>query len=198
MKLLKQIGLTLDEEEQRLVKRKVLQICLELQDMRDCLVEGARNILSIQEINLYYDPNCLLSDPSVRFFGLEWKPVFSTCKKIYQDMVIFWAHLVEENTVDCRLLRKTFAALDKLENDVGNHGLAVLETRFSSAGTMVEQNQDTRRNSCHQYKIKHEETKSSKRSLSWKGIGAKKHIALLVGLVTKNPVLGLEENLIEV
>ena len=164
LKLLKQIGLTLDEEEQRLVKRKVLQICLELQDMRDCLVEGARNILSIQEIEQYYDPNCLLADPSVRFFGFEWKPVFSTCKKIYQDMVIFWAHLVEENTVDCRLLRKTLSALDKLENDVENHGLAVLERRFSSArgaGNMEGKKQDTRRNSCHQYKIIQEKTKSS-------------------------------------
>ena len=30
----------------------------------------------------------------------------------------------------------------------------------------------TRRNSCHQYKIKQEETKSSKRPLSWRGIVA--------------------------
>ena len=77
---LEQIGLTVDEEEQMLVKRRCLQISLELQDMKDCLVDGARDILSFQEIDQYYDPNCLLSDPSVRFFGLEWKPVFSTCK----------------------------------------------------------------------------------------------------------------------
>ena len=132
--------------------------------MKDCLVEGARNILSIQEIEQYYDPNCLLADPSVRFFGFEWKPVFSTCKKIYQDMVIFWAHLVEENTVDGRLLRKTLSALDKMENDVENHGLVVLERRLSSArgaGNMEGKKQDTRRNSCHQYKIIQEKTKSS-------------------------------------
>ena len=92
-------------------------------------------------------------------------------------MVMFWAHLVEDNTVDCELLRKTLAALDKLENDVENHGLAVLKKRFSSyrrAGTMVEQEENTRRNSSQQYRIKEEEQKSSKRSLSCKGIGAKK------------------------
>ena len=77
--------------------------------------------------------------------------------------------------MDCKQLGRALAALDKLENDVENHGLAVLERRFSSdrwAGKMVQQKKETRRNSCHQYKIKQEETKSSKRPLSWRGIVA--------------------------
>ena len=62
-------------------------------------------------------------------------------------MVTFWANLVEENNVDCKQLGRALAALDKLENDVGNHGLVVLERRFSSdrwAGQMVQQKKETR------------------------------------------------------
>ena len=63
--------------------------------MKDSLMEFKRNIISIHEIEQFCDPGSFLSDTSVRFFGLEWKPVFSTCRRIYQDMVMFWAHLVE-------------------------------------------------------------------------------------------------------
>ena len=123
LKVLKKIGLTLDQEEQVLVKRRVLQICLELEDMKDSLVQSARNILSMEEMDQLDDEH--YNDPSVRFFGLEWRTVLTLCDSIYQDMVMFWAQLAEENTVDCSKLERTLAALDKLEHDVGNHALAV-------------------------------------------------------------------------
>ena len=44
---------------------------------------------------------------------------------------MFWAHMVEENTVDCIMLLKTEAALNELEKDVENRGLAVTEKRTS-------------------------------------------------------------------
>ena len=89
--------------------------------MKDCLMEVKRNIISIHEIEQFCDPGSFLSDTSVRFFGLEWKPVLSTCRSLSQDMVMFLAHLVEKKTRDCQHLGRAFEALDKLENDVGNH-----------------------------------------------------------------------------
>ena len=101
LKVLRKIGLAVDEEGQRLVKRRVFQICLELQDMKDCMMKVAKNILSIQAIEQLDDQYRLLTDPIVSN-SLGW----NICRNIYKDMVIFWAHMVEENTVDCKLLMK--------------------------------------------------------------------------------------------
>ena len=150
LKVLRKIGLTVDEEEQRLVKRRVLQICLELQDMKDCMLKVAKDIQSIEQLD---DQDSLLTDPIVSN-SLGW----NICRNIYKDMVMFWAHMVEENTVDCKLLMKILAALDKLENDAENHGVAVLEKRSSSEmsfSQIMEQKPDTRSNSCHLKNIKH-------------------------------------------
>ena len=50
LQILKQLALTSDIEEQKLVRRRVLQKFLELQDMKDCMKEGAKDNLSILEI----------------------------------------------------------------------------------------------------------------------------------------------------
>ena len=124
-----------------------MQICLELQDMTDCMMKVAKNILSIQAIEQLDDQDSLLTDPIVSN-SLGW----NICRNIYKDMVMFWAHMIEENTVDCKLLMKILAALDKLENDAENHGVAVLEKRSSSEmsfSQIMEQKPDTRSNSCH-------------------------------------------------
>ena len=149
---LEQIGLTVDEEEQMLVKRRCLQISLELQDIKDCLVEGARNILTMQGIEDIDNHLYLDTDPSVRFFVLEWRTVFKICEKIYQDMTTFWTLLEETYTVTSNMLARTLSALDKLEYDVGNHDVAVHEKRFIVEQLEIEggQEQGRRSKSCYQ------------------------------------------------
>ena len=93
LQVLKDLAFTSDTDEQKLVKRKVLQICLELQDMKDCMKEGARSILARQEIEQLDNQHYHDTDLSVRFFGLEWRPVFTICEDIYQDMTSFWKGL---------------------------------------------------------------------------------------------------------
>ena len=131
-----------------------MQISLELQDIKDCLVEGARNILTMQGIE-YIDNHLYLdTDPSVRFFGLEWRTVFKICEKIFQDMTTFWTLLEETNTVTTNMIARTLSALDKLEHDVGSHDVAVHEKRFIVEQLEIEggQDQGRRRKSCYQYK----------------------------------------------
>jgi hypothetical protein len=86
LQVLKHLVLTSDSKEQNLAKRRVLQIYLELQDMKDCMKEGARDILYRQEIEQLDNQHYHDTDPSVRFFGLEWRSVFNICKEIYKDM----------------------------------------------------------------------------------------------------------------
>jgi hypothetical protein len=125
LQVLKHLALTSDTEEQKLAKRRVLQICLELQDMKDCMKEGARNILFRQEIEQLDNQHYHDTDPSVRFFGLEWKSVLNICEEIYQDMSSFWTQLEEENTVTYIILSRTLFRLNKLEYDVCNHAVAL-------------------------------------------------------------------------
>ena len=131
LQVLKHLALTSNTEEQKLAKRRVLQICLELQDMKDCMKEGASNILCRQEIEQLDNQHYHDTDPSVRFFGLEWRSVFNICEEIYQDMSSFWTQLEEENTVNPIVLARTISALNKLDYDVGNHAIALHEKRHS-------------------------------------------------------------------
>ena len=168
---LEQIGLTVDEEEHILVRRRCLQISLELQDMKDCLVEGARNILTMQGIEDIDNQLYLDTDSSVRFFGLEWRTVFKICLKIYQDMTTFWTLLEEPHIVNYNLLARTLSALDKLEYDVGNHDVAVHEKRFIVEQLEIEggQDQGRRRKSCYQYKDRQGKARSRQKSFSLMG-----------------------------
>ena len=78
-------------------------------------------------------------------------------------MFIFW------NTVDC-MLSRTVRVLEKLEHDVENHALAVLEKRYSVeqlSTQMREHGHGTRRSSCYHSKVKQEKTKTRKHSFSW-------------------------------
>ena len=107
LQVLKDIGLTLDEDQQKMVRRRALQICLELQDMKDCLRDSARNIHLRQEMEILGLEECSGTDPSVRFFGLEWNPVCKMCDEIFEDMDSFWTELKKNNTVDAALLWST-------------------------------------------------------------------------------------------
>jgi hypothetical protein len=172
--VLKHLALTTDQEEQKLAKRRVLQICLELQDMKDCMKEGAMNILSRQEIEQLDNQQYHDTDPSVRFFGLEWRSVSKICEEIYQDMTSFWTQLEEENTVNTIQLVRSLSALNKLEYDVSNHAVALHEKKHSSESVHVEEKQKLRRKSCHHYnKAKHEKIGSRQTSLGWMGRGSK-------------------------
>jgi hypothetical protein len=157
LQVLKDLAFTSDIEEQKLVKRRILQICLELQDMKDCMKEGARSLLSIQEIEQLDNRDYHDTDPSVRFFGLEWRSVFTICEDIYQ----------EEHTMNHTILARVLSALNKLEYDVGNHAVALHEKRHSVEHVHVEEKHSKRRKSCHHYKAKHERLRSRQTSLSW-------------------------------
>ena len=82
------------------------------------------------------------TDPSVMFFGLEWRTVFKICEKIFQDMTTFWTLLEETYTVTSNILARTLSALDRLEYDVGNHDVAVHEKRFIVEQLVIEEGQE--------------------------------------------------------
>jgi hypothetical protein len=143
----------------------------ELQVMKDCLVEGARIILSKKEIEEIDNQLSLNTDPSVRFFGLKWRTVFRVCKKIFQEMTTFWTLLEKTHTVTAIMLARTLSALDMLEDDFGNHDIAVHEKRFIVEELEIEggQKQGRRRKSCYQYKDRQGKARSRQKSFSLMG-----------------------------
>ena len=127
------LDLTKVEEEQQLVKRRSLQISLELQDMKDNLMQLSSNS---QMNNEGESEGQQCSDPSVTFFGLEWKAVFKTCRWISKELNTLLEHLLEENVVGSSRLEKLLVEIGELENDVMNHKVAVFRD-ISTYGTIA-------------------------------------------------------------
>ena len=131
LEVLQQIGLTVDEEGQVLAKRRALQTCLELQDLKDNIIKTARSLLSRQEVEQVVGNTWQPIDPSVQFFGLEWEPAFKMWSRIGQDMMNFWRTVENHKAVDLDLLASTVGAIERLEHDVVNHAVAVGEKKLT-------------------------------------------------------------------
>ena len=116
------LDLTKVEEEQQMVKRRSLQISLELQDMKDNLMQLSSNS---QMNNEGESEGQQCSDPSVTYFGMEWKAIFKTCRWISKELNTLLEHLLEENVVGSYSLEKLLVEIGGLENDVMNHKMAV-------------------------------------------------------------------------
>ena len=158
------MDLTKVEEEQQLVKRRSLQISLELQDMKDNLVQLSGNS---QVPNEEENEGQQCSDPSVRFFGMEWKAIFKTCRWISKELDTLLEHLLAEINDGSSRVEKLLVEIRGLENDVMNHKMAVFrdisvyETISSNA---LKEHQLERSHSCkdrgQRERVKHTSTKS--------------------------------------
>merc|ERR1712244_179420 len=87
------IGNTSKEEELILVKRRLLQIVTELEDIKEDLVYLVRDQLSPRQLALLLETNdedqAVDTDPSVQFFGVEWNSVFARCFSLGLNIRIF-------------------------------------------------------------------------------------------------------------
>lgn len=92
MEQVRDIGTTNKESELSLVKRRLLQIVSELEDIREDLVYMVRDQLSPRQLDLLLETNddeAVDADPSIQFFGVEWNSVFARCFGLGLNMRIF-------------------------------------------------------------------------------------------------------------
>merc|ERR1712154_134932 len=93
MEHVRDIGNTSKEEELILVKRRLLQIVTELEDIKEDLVYLVRDQLSPRQLALPLETNdedqAVDTDPSVQFFGVEWNSVFARCFSLGLNIRIF-------------------------------------------------------------------------------------------------------------
>ena len=128
----KELGVSVREEDLRLVKRRVVQIVAELQDIRDTLVDSVKDKLSPRQMSvLDIDQEEVETDPSVQFFGIEWDSVFAKCFSLGLNIRIFKQRL-EGGMVDSIGLASILSELSKVEKQVEQHSIAMLSGRLSS------------------------------------------------------------------
>merc|ERR1711936_817556 len=134
MHQVKELGISTREEDLRLVKRRVVQIIAELQDMRDILVESVRYKLSPRQVSVIdteQEEEEVETDPSVQFFGVEWDRVFAKCFSIGLNIRIFKQRL-EGGMVDTISLASILVEVRKVEREMEQHSVAVLSGRLSN------------------------------------------------------------------
>merc|ERR1712110_739055 len=85
MEHIRDIGSTSKKEELNLIKRRIVQIVSELEDIKEDLVNLVRDQLSPRQLSVLLEPNTedevdpVDTDPSIQFFGVEWNSVFARC-----------------------------------------------------------------------------------------------------------------------
>ena len=128
----KEIGVSMKEEDLRLVKRRLVQIVAELQDIRDTLMDSVKDKLSPRQMSvLDIDQEELETDPSVQFFGIEWDSVFAKCFSLGLNIRIFKQRL-EGGMVDSISLASILTELSKVEMQMEQHSIALLSGKLSS------------------------------------------------------------------
>jgi hypothetical protein len=128
----KEIGVSMKEEDLRLVKRRLVQIVAELQDIRDTLMDIVKDKLSPRQMSvLDIDQEELETDPSVQFFGIEWDSVFAKCFSLGLNIRIFKQRL-EGGMVDSISLASILTELSKVEMQMEQHSIALLSGKLSS------------------------------------------------------------------
>ena len=128
----------------------------ELGDARDCIIQALRGpprLLSERYIDLA-TADCAaenvvdepLHDPSVRFFGLDWRDLFAKCFSLSLNVQVLRAQLTEaaannpgasSANVDLVLLNSVLKEFSRIEVDVTSHGEAVLHGRLSKSQQML-------------------------------------------------------------
>ena len=132
MQEVKKIGESMKKEDFLLVKRRVMQIIAELEDIRDILMDSVKDNLSPRQLSvLEIDQEELDKDPSVQFFGVEWDSVFAKCFSLGLNIRIFKQRL-EGGMVDSISLASILSELKMMENQMEQHSIALLSGRLSS------------------------------------------------------------------
>merc|ERR1712062_824843 len=95
MEHIRDIGSTSKKEELNLIKRRIVQIVSELEDIKEDLVNLVRDQLSSRQLTVLLEPNSedeadpVDTDPSIQFFGVEWNSVFARCFSLGFNIRIF-------------------------------------------------------------------------------------------------------------
>ena len=132
MREVKNISASMKKEDILLVKRRVMQIIAELEDIRDILMDSVRDKLSPRQLSILdIDQEEVDTDPSVQFFGVEWDSVFAKCFSLGLNIRIFKQRL-EGGMVDSIGLASILKELKMVERQVEQHSLALLSGRLSS------------------------------------------------------------------
>jgi len=132
MQEIKKIGTSMKNEDLLLVKRRVMQIIAELEDIRDFLVDSVKDKLSPRQLSVLDDDQEELDkDPSVQFFGVEWDSVFAKCFSLGLNIRIFKQRL-EGDMVDSISLASILSELKMVQNQMEQHSIALLSGRLSS------------------------------------------------------------------
>jgi len=121
-------------QDLNLVRRRSLQTVAKLGDLRDTLVSIAKEKLSSKLHNMLASrpviEESLLVDPSIRFFGAEWKEVSERWLKTVSDIHNILETL-ESKTLDIIQLNSIFSSLVRLETEISLHTEAVLSGRLT-------------------------------------------------------------------
>ena len=95
MEHIRDIGTTSKKEELNLIKRRIVQIVSELEDIKEDLVNLVRDQLSPRQLTVLLEPSSedevdpAETDPSIQFFGVEWNSVFARCFSLGFNIRIF-------------------------------------------------------------------------------------------------------------
>ena len=95
MEHIRDIGTTSKKEELNLIKRRIVQIVSELEDIKEDLVNLVRDQLSPRQLTVLLEPSSeddvdpADTDPSIQFFGVEWNSVFARCFSLGFNIRIF-------------------------------------------------------------------------------------------------------------
>jgi len=132
-KLLKELR-SLTAKDMGLVRRRSLQTVAELADLRDTLVNMARERLSSRQVLMLSTGSgleeSLLVDPSIRFFGVEWDGLsqrwLRTVTCIQQLLVT-----MDSMTIDILQFNSVLSEISRVEGEVSLHTEAVLSGRLN-------------------------------------------------------------------
>ena len=110
-----------------LLSRRTLQICLDIKDQQDFLMNSFINVWNILDVEeeLYTTH----SDPSVQYFGLEWSTVYKRCKKIQFHLAQFWGLIDRSEEETSNILSILLSELNILKEEVVGHLEAVTKSK---------------------------------------------------------------------
>merc|ERR1719431_1833723 len=132
MEEVKRIGTSMKKEDISLMKRRVMQIIAELEDIRDVLLDSVKGSLSPRQLSvLDNEEEDLETDPRVQFFGVEWDSVFAKCFGLGLNIRIFKQRL-EGGMVDSINLASILTDLKMVEKQMEQHSIALISGRLSS------------------------------------------------------------------
>merc|ERR1711915_288829 len=136
------IGNNMNDKNISLVRRRVLQITAELEDIREALLDSVRNQLSPRQLSVL-DIDDQTVDPSTEYFGLEWDSLFGRCFSLGLDMRIFKQRL-EAGVVDTIGLASMLKVLATVSGQVEQHQKALFSGILSSNRLEVQLQQQLR------------------------------------------------------